>query len=280
MCKRLRFDGFKFRYLVVGEYGTSKRRAHWHAILFWYGSVPDIQTYKDQFTFDYWAHGYSYWEKLHPAAVRYVCKYIQKDIDDEASESRLRMSKKPPLGDAWIKQFAQEHVEQGLSPQTLHYSFQSVTHKDGKRKQFYMTGTTADNYLRYYVRAFIRKHGHIKYPHSQLVDEWVEKQFQQAFDQRYWMKEQKDGSQVSNQIKKDAIYKAAQQHGGVEYYGQPLGRLEPFAICKNGVQFDYAQIIEDHDRDLSRPTYINDFIYATAKPYDRKNGTYELHHNT
>ena len=40
LMKLLRVNGYPCRYLVVGEYGSRKGRAHWHAIFFWTKRVP------------------------------------------------------------------------------------------------------------------------------------------------------------------------------------------------------------------------------------------------
>lgn len=76
------------------------------------------------------------------------------------------MSKKPPLGDAYFRQLAERHVQQGLSPQSLFYSFPEVVrvphHARGKTAadfmrrakpvQFRMGGTTAKNFLEYFCK--------------------------------------------------------------------------------------------------------------------------------
>ncbi|WCK74273.1 hypothetical protein G6L96_025740 (plasmid) [Agrobacterium tumefaciens] len=170
--KYLRADGFPVRYFVVGEYGSMKGRAHWHIILYWQGPVPDHQL-RENFMEKHWPHGWSYWDKSTPEAVRYACKYLLKDAADEEQQGWGPMvSKKPPLGHDFFRQLAEEYLEAGLSPQTLNYSFPDVrrvprtmrakTHKQfreaSKPVQFRMTHKTAENFLQYFLDIWEEKH--------------------------------------------------------------------------------------------------------------------------
>lgn len=169
--KRLRFSGHDVRYFAVGEYGSAKGRAHWHLILFFYGLVPehdisiraadgDIRDVR--FSDKHWQHGHSVWEELKDGydasasrAVRYVCKYLLKNDEDEAAQMLgPRLSKKPPLGDAWLRERAAQYVRQGLAPQDLFYTFPDVLGKNGGLKRFKLSGVSAENYMKYYVEAF------------------------------------------------------------------------------------------------------------------------------
>jgi hypothetical protein len=162
MLKHLRVDGYPVRYFVTGEYGSTKGRAHWHIILYWQERVPDFKLREECFAWKYWPHGWSYWDKMTPQAIRYACKYILKDSDDPFSQTFGPMpSKKPPLGDAYFKQLAAKHVQAGLAPQDLFYSFSEVRRvphgtrgktakalrASSKPIQFMMRGKTAENYL-------------------------------------------------------------------------------------------------------------------------------------
>ena len=40
--RSLRKAGHKVRYMIAGEYGERKGRAHWHAVLFFKGKVPSL----------------------------------------------------------------------------------------------------------------------------------------------------------------------------------------------------------------------------------------------
>lgn len=120
------------------------------------GDLRDVR-----FSDAHWEHGHAVWEELQDdyeasasRAVRYVCKYLAKDIHDAARQVvGPRMSKKPPLGDAWLRDRAAQYVQQGLAPQDLFYSFPDVRSSDGAVKRFVLNGVSADNFIRYYVEA-------------------------------------------------------------------------------------------------------------------------------
>ncbi|MBB4952252.1 hypothetical protein H4S14_000294 [Agrobacterium vitis] len=194
--KYLRSDGFPVRYFVVGEYGSMKGRAHWHIILYWQDSVPD-HVLRENFIEKHWPHGWSYWDKSTPEAVRYACKYLLKDAADEEKQGWGPMvSKKPPLGHEYFKRLAHEYLEAGLSPQTLFYTFTDVsrvprslrakTHKQfrgaAKPVQFRMTHKTAENFLEYFVGIWRERHDDDPprseiiwaYIHGTLQDYWAE----------------------------------------------------------------------------------------------------------
>lgn len=200
--KLLRRHGFPVRYFVTGEYGSKKGRAHWHIILYWQDRVPDVQLRRNVM-FDHWPHGWTYWDKMSPQAVRYACKYLVKVAGDENGQIFGPMpSKKPPLGDAWFRDFARQHVDAGLAPQNLYYSFPDVLRR-GEKLRFYMHGKTGENYLRHYVEALTgepmpdrplggSKRDRLEYemaltrwvlhansdavqmPNSELVEEWLD----------------------------------------------------------------------------------------------------------
>ena len=171
--KYLRADGFPVRYFVVGEYGSMKGRAHWHIILYWQGAVPDHKL-RENFMQKHWPHGWSYWDKSTPEAVRYACKYLLKDPADEDKQGWGPMpSKKPPLGHEYFRRLADDHVEAGLSPQTLFYSFPEVRRLPaGVRAKgvkilrdkmqpvrFQMAGKTAENFLSYFIERWREVYG-------------------------------------------------------------------------------------------------------------------------
>lgn len=159
------------RYFCVGEYGSEKGRAHWHMLVFWQGAVPphEPSTRDRPVRFDepHWPHGFSQWEPLSgldgesvASAVRYCCKYIQKDIGKAEQQRRLAMSKKPLIGAAWLHEYAAQHVRQGLAPQDLHYSFPDVLEKDGRRKRFMLRpgSASADLFCQTYLDLWAEAH--------------------------------------------------------------------------------------------------------------------------
>ncbi len=181
--KLLRINGYPVRYFVTGEYGSKKGRAHWHIVLYWQKRVPE-HVLKKNFAERHWPHGWSYWDKASPQAVRYACKYIQKNPEDDTLQSWGPMvSKKPPLGDAYFRTYAERYVQQGLAPQHLFYSFPDVKrnpigYRAKTRKQylegavpvrFCMQNTTAENFVGYYLDAWHKVHGTVP-PKSRLLD--------------------------------------------------------------------------------------------------------------
>ena len=113
--KRLRKHKFPMRYFITGEYGSEKGRTHWHGLIFWKDRVPDIKLNR-RLPFDMWGNGWAYWEKPTYKSVRYVCKYIQKDIGDDFRQGHLAMSKKPPIGDQFFKALAVQYASAGKAP--------------------------------------------------------------------------------------------------------------------------------------------------------------------
>lgn len=172
MLKHLRADGYPVRYFAVGEYGSKKGRAHWHIILYWQDKAPEVDL-RQNIHWKYWQHGWSYWDRMTPEAVRYACKYLLKSTDDEAAQAFGPMpSKKPPLGDAYFRDLAQQYVDAGLAPQDLFYSFPDVRRvprhttattvkrfRDAAKPiQFLMSGKTAENFCRYFVEGWRKKY--------------------------------------------------------------------------------------------------------------------------
>lgn len=188
MMKRLRAAGYKVRYIVTGEYGSRKGRAHWHAILFfenqhWWPHVgkpwarkramPDVELEK-RVDWKPWGHGYAWFEKPDYKAFRYVLKYVLKDQQQKVAVGKLAMSKKPPLGAKYFEQLAERYVAQGLSPQSYKYSFDDEFTDYGKRREFMMKGVTRDNFLNHFMLKWDEVKG-TPYPYSDILDEYTDK---------------------------------------------------------------------------------------------------------
>lgn len=253
--KRLRKNGYKFKYLVSGEYGKQKRRAHWHVIIFWKGDHPCVQLYDKTWWGhqEYWQHGHTYWEPMTPESIWYVCKYLQKDQSDDEAEAMLRPSKKPPLGHEYFQEWAKEHVRLGVAPRSYHYTFHDVKHKDGKRREFYMTGVTAENFVRAYLREFIEQKGHARYPDSPMVDEWLDKQFAIEKENEHW-KGSHNGEEIKIENQKAALREEAILHGGIDHWlswGTTKGHAFA-ARCKDNTLIGIEE-------------YQESFIQATAR---------------
>lgn len=184
--KRLRKAGFPCSYFVVGEYGGTKGRSHWHALIFWHGAVPPHKLRTAKYMQAQWRHGFSFWDEVGPGSVRYVCKYVQKDLNDAEAQGHLSMSKKPPIGSRYFAQRAQLYVDQGLAPQDLFYTFPEARDKEGKKLKFMLGGRSAELFLEEYImrwrgyppRGFAGPPSCPRgwhYPESELVTEFEDK---------------------------------------------------------------------------------------------------------
>lgn len=201
--KMLRWHGFNVRYMVAGEYGTKKGRAHWHAIVHFKGAVP-IHTITPPnhkgVRFDHyankpdgseiwgtgvnkgvrsmwWPWGHSVWKKATPENIRYCCEYVLKDNFDDAAQSKFCMSKQPPIGSEWAAREAQRYVDQYVAVQTLDYKFPDVRYKSGKNKgrprNYRWRGKAAEIFLEEYVRRWHERHGAVPMPYSQVVQDYL-----------------------------------------------------------------------------------------------------------
>jgi hypothetical protein len=167
------------RFIVAGEYGSKKGRAHWHAILFFYGWSPEVipaEKVEARDPWDVvlprwrrddaarinwagWKHGYSYFQPVDYGGMAYVLKYTLKDQQSRSVSSHLSMSKRPPLGHEWFMARAEEYVAKKLHPQSFEYSFPDVKKKDGQRRKFWIQGKTRDNFLRHYFNCWRERWG-------------------------------------------------------------------------------------------------------------------------
>lgn len=113
-AKRVRKAGYKFRYIVAGEYGTLKGRAHWHVIVFWQNKIPPYSREACWRDDPFWKDGHTNWGDVDANSVRYVAKYLHKDADDEASDTIFKASLQPLLGAPYFDEWARRHVDAGL----------------------------------------------------------------------------------------------------------------------------------------------------------------------
>ncbi len=182
--KSLRNEGYKVRYIVAGEYGSTKGRAHWHAILFFKGKVPKNIEYDKRIHWKHWWHtetktprGYVYIEKPSYKSYRYVMKYILKDTQLDVQNGHFALSKKPPLGDQYFKELAKKYVDSGLAPQTFMYSFDNEFDGQGNRREFMIQGKTRENFCRYYLHEWLDQYAftYRKMPQSDIIEEYEDK---------------------------------------------------------------------------------------------------------
>jgi hypothetical protein len=188
--KLLRRAGHKIRYIVAGEYGDAKGRAHFHAILFFTDIRPRAEG--RPVPFYNWNHGHnpetsgpfcaeipqqqnchiSEWPHGHifadwsasEKAIRYICKYVLKD----RTEGWLSMSKKPPLGAAFFAQKAARAIELGVMPASFNY----LPPGGSREKPYMMRGATR--------RDYIKAIADVLDPPDHRLDEWVLKSLEKA----------------------------------------------------------------------------------------------------
>lgn len=228
--KLLRRHGYPCRYFLSGEYGPSKGRTHWHFIVFWVDKVPNWSgfdqygnwsdnhlshgAHKVRFNHQrlgkdgkpaivngepafWWPHGWTeVSEGASVDAIKYVCKYILKDVAAD-KQSQFMMSKNPPLGAGYFMQRAERYVAAGLAPQGgmgylthplyndrlmmgmggYKYSWSEVTtkSKEGvvKPVEFQLKGVSLELFLAHYVAAWeLLRPGQL-IPASILVEEFL-----------------------------------------------------------------------------------------------------------
>jgi len=137
--------------------------------MYWRGDVPNHVKNK-RLVQGEWDHGYSYWEHVTPSALRYMCKYVQKN-DDTEWQGKLFMSKKPPLGARYFAERAGAFVDAGLAPQDAFYRFPEQKKKDGSLIQFMLKGRSLELFLQSYLDQW-RERYLDHYPNSTLVEEY------------------------------------------------------------------------------------------------------------
>lgn len=134
--KRLRKAKFRFRYFIVGEYGSQKDRAHWHALIFW-ETKPPLAVFNTEHDWPFWPHGHSYIEtpRSRTATAIYICKYLLKD-----DTAPMRFSTKPALGEGYLGRYAERLARQGLPlfKDGPRYTVPNNNAKDGKPFYYYL----------------------------------------------------------------------------------------------------------------------------------------------
>lgn len=172
--KAIRGDGHKVRVFYVGEYGSKKGRAHWHAVLFWHSKMPYRELRKN-IDDEWWPHGYSFWDDADAASIRYVMKYINKNVSDKDGLKTMGMSRKPILGWQFFQELAGRYIDQGLSPQKPFYKFRDVLDKDGKPLEFYMPPLVAEQFVSAFILQWQARNPDRHWPPSELVDKYHDK---------------------------------------------------------------------------------------------------------
>jgi hypothetical protein len=144
LFKRLRRAGYSVRYIVAGEYGSKRGRAHWHCVLFFDGEAPSFPLLETQCqTWEYWPHGFTFVQRPDYSGLMYVLKYAMKDDGSEHSTRRVMMSKKPPLGARYWDTLSLQRLSAGL-PFSLSYSMDGANYANGNVISFRLSGASLE----------------------------------------------------------------------------------------------------------------------------------------
>lgn len=155
--KNLRRLGYRFRFLICGEFGAEKGRAHWHALLFWEDKVPPHVLQFRATDKSFWPYGLYWWDDFNEASARYVCKYVLKY--GEESQGFMSWSKKPPIGAEYFRQLAEQYVDDGIIPQNAFYRFAESRHEDGRVREYHMNKTSQILFVRHFVAEWEKARG-------------------------------------------------------------------------------------------------------------------------
>lgn len=204
--KRLRKNGYSVRYIVAGEYGTKKGRAHWHIVLFLRGKTLDIveagkrendwQVVLPRFDddpaariqFAPWSdpaegRGFAYFQSPDYGGFRYAMKYALKQQGNDSAHKALGMSKKPPLGHDFFMSMADDLVERQLPVQLPTYSFRGELDAKGKHRKFCLQGRMREMFLDRYQICWRLVHGSEPPASDWYAEQYLDK-IARALDER------------------------------------------------------------------------------------------------
>lgn len=144
------------RFLVAGEYGSLKGRAHWHAVFFITGEALSLPPFGTRAEWDMWPYGHAWLKPADHKTIAYAVKYALKPSEDEASFGYVKKpnySRYPPLGDWYFRDLAERHVEGRFAVHGGQYRFSDVPTSsiNPTPRVFYMRHVTLRNFLAHYV---------------------------------------------------------------------------------------------------------------------------------
>lgn len=165
--RSLRRTGHVIRYLVCGEYGKLRGRAHFHVILFGMGKKLKIPNKKNHHV-PQWPHGHVFADfSFSEKSMRYVCKYILKDYGDQ---SWFSLSKNPTIGHKFFMRKAAQSVSLGVIPS----SFEYMPPNGHKNRPYLLSGATRRDYIKEIRRLWELKKPLLK----SRMSEWVQKAYE------------------------------------------------------------------------------------------------------
>jgi hypothetical protein len=159
-------EKYKFRYLVAGEYGKLKGRAHWHVVLFFKSAPPRYEAKQMCVDDEFWPHGHVVWDQANSSSIAYVAKYVTKDEKNPDMQTMYRASLKPLLGGEYLEHWAHIHAEQGLPlNQGRKYQIPGVmSYKTKKKFDYWMTPAGAKHVCRAYIKRWAELYGQREIP--------------------------------------------------------------------------------------------------------------------
>ena len=209
---RMRKAGVEVRYFAVGELGGLNGRALWHILAFFKSPLPEgfwdygrnawhrakreqpvfvpLLWGVEQYNQPLWPHGFSHWTRIAEGtakgSIRYACKYIHKDVNDDEAQSKLAMSKTPPLGAEYFEMLAQKYVDEGISPRDGFYTFpKEAKRKDGKPLRFQLSGKSADLFRQAFIDRWYSTYTY-DFPHSEYIQEYEDRMCRENASADIW----------------------------------------------------------------------------------------------
>lgn len=178
--KRLR-KKHDVRFFVVGEYGKEKGRSHWHCMLFFQSEPPRFPKLDSEgrIWLKEWPHGHINLDEMANTlkAVRYACKYLQKDSTQQCKMSR---STKPALGEDYFVAMAKQMVKEGIAPRDLGYTFKEHRCRTGKLKRYYMHRGLARKFVQTWIETWTKDRVGQAMPESALIDDYLDRNAEAA----------------------------------------------------------------------------------------------------
>lgn len=237
--KKLRFAGYGVRYMIAGEYGAQRRRAHWHCVLMWQDKVPPLPEFEKRRRWthcdpktgevfeDWWPHGVVYFEEPAFEKLRYNLKYALKSTKDERAENVLCYSKHPPLGSQWFEERGRRIAEQGLVPLDGIYEFADIRRKDGIPRRFQMRGKTLWLFMTAYVRRWRELYGNRHFPPSSYFEKWEDAEGRSRGNYAKPSDKAVDAFGIRTNFEKVSGWVSAFQpvSGAKEWLEKPIGRV-------------------------------------------------------
>lgn len=116
------------RYFLVGEYGTTTKRPHYHGIFF------NLPANCEEFIFDKWGKGFVYFGDVNSKSINYVTKYIlsKSDFPEGCTKPFSLMSTKPGIGSNYLDLSTKYHKD------TQHFFVTSLGNQKKRMPRYYI----------------------------------------------------------------------------------------------------------------------------------------------